>query len=118
MIGAFRTNGSSPPDFDPSESAHRPPTLRVRNQERTRRDWPKYVVMRDGKFLQERTVVRGFLWESPPFVWTSHLRLATKYPRTIARLMALERGGEAVQAGSGATWVRSTSATMTKRENS
>ena len=102
MIDAFRTNGSSPPDFDPSDSEHRPPTSpprpnRVRNQERSRCDWPTYVVMRDGKFLQERTVVRGFLWESPPFVWTSHLRLATKYPRTIARLMALEHGGEAVE---------------------
>ena len=58
---------------------------------------PTCVVMRDGKFFQERTVVRGFLWESPPFVWTAHLRLATKYLRTIARLIALERGGEAVE---------------------
>ena len=102
MIDAFRTNGSSPPDFDPSDSVHRPATSpprpnRVRNQERSRRDWPTYVVTRDGKFLQERTVVRGFLWESPPFVWTSHLRLATKYPRTIARLVALEHGCEVVE---------------------
>ncbi len=33
-------------------------------------DYPKFAVRRaDGKWLQERTVVKGFHWESPPVVW-------------------------------------------------
>ena len=102
MIDAFRTNGSSPPDFDPADSAHHPPTSpprqhHVRNQERSGRDWPTYVVIRHGRFLQERTLVEGFHWATSGVAWCRDPRYATKYPRTIARLIALARGGEAVE---------------------
>jgi hypothetical protein len=60
-----------------------------------RESYPRFVVSRTGKFLQERAVVQGFHWESPPFVWVRDVRRATKYPRTIARIVAVEVGGVA-----------------------
>ena len=60
-------------------------------------DYPTYVVVRDGRFLQERAVVEGFHWATSGVAWVRDPRYATKYPRTIARLIALERGGAAIE---------------------
>lgn len=43
-------------------------------------------------------MVRGFHWESPPFVWVHDVRLATKFPRLVAEQIAQERGGTARRA--------------------
>jgi hypothetical protein len=52
-----------------------------------------YVVTRDGRFLQQRAVVRGFLWQTSGLAWVREPRRATRFPRTPARQVAREHGG-------------------------
>jgi hypothetical protein len=57
-------------------------------------DYPKYVVVReDGRYFQEYYAV-GFLREVDGRGVRDPKR-ASKFPRTIARLIAVERGGVA-----------------------
>jgi len=59
--------------------------------------WPEYVVIRpDGRLLQERAVVRGFLWETSGVAWVRDVARASKFPRTIAEQIARGHAGVAV----------------------
>jgi hypothetical protein len=89
MIDALSTNGSSPPSA--ASSTRRAGVITER------RDWPTYVVARDGRFLQERAKQVGFHWETTGRAWYRSAKYASKYPRTIARILAVEHGGIAVQ---------------------
>lgn len=61
-------------------------------------DWPMFVVARGGRFLQERAVVRGFLWESSGVAWVRDPTRATKFPSArIVAQVAVEVGGASVQ---------------------
>jgi hypothetical protein len=63
-----------------------------------KRDWPAYVVVRDGRYLQEREIVAGFHWQTTGVAWVRSVRLASKFPRTIAMQLARDRGGVVVSA--------------------
>ena len=89
MIDAFSTNGSSPPSA--TSSTRRAGVITEQ------RDWPTYVVTRNGRFLQERAKQVGFHWETTGLAWYRSAKYASKYPRTIARILAVEHGGIAVQ---------------------
>jgi len=62
-------------------------------------DWPAFVVMSlDGRYLQERAVVRGFLWETSGVAWVRDPTRATKFPSArIAAQDAVEVGGASAQ---------------------
>jgi hypothetical protein len=56
--------------------------------------FPLFVVERGGKYYQNYYAV-GFLWEVDGR-WLRDPQRASKYPRTIARQIARERGGVAI----------------------
>jgi hypothetical protein len=63
-----------------------------------RYDYPTFVVFHPQRgYLQERAKQWGWHWETTGRAWYTDPRYATKYPRTVARLIALERGGAAVE---------------------
>ena len=90
-------------DFEASDGGSvykfRPLSDGVRGLPRRRvDDYPEFIIERNGKFYQEFRLV-GFLFEIDGR-WLRDPKRASKYPRTIARQIAAERGGVAVSVAS------------------
>jgi hypothetical protein len=58
---------------------------------------PAYAVRRgDGRFLVQKTPVVGWHWRTSGVAWVRSERHAGKFTRTLARIAAVEHGGEVV----------------------
>jgi hypothetical protein len=58
--------------------------------------YPRFVVVdAAGRYLQQREPVIGFHWQTSRIAWVRDVRRATKYPKTVARIVAVEVGGVA-----------------------
>jgi hypothetical protein len=56
-----------------------------------------YVVKRGDESLQQREPVVGFTWATSGIAWARSMRYASKLTRTLARIAAVEHGGEVVR---------------------
>jgi hypothetical protein len=54
------------------------------------------VRRQDGRWLQQREPVIGFIWRTSGVAWVRSERHSSKFTRTLARIAAVEHGGEVV----------------------